>query len=136
MLQRTNNTGNGKDLPTRRARDEPRSSSSPAGMAKRSDRCPSNVDRQTSALNRRILPRHVDGRSAPAKRLMGLVRDLAKRVDDPEDPITRSRLVGAALLIMEQESLAHALAAGKVVDADTVVRIANATERALNRLLQ
>lgn len=99
-------------------------------------RCPNNVDRTTSALNRRILPQHVDGRSAPAKRLMGLVRDLAKKVDDPEDPITRSRLVGAALLIMEQESLAHALAAGKVVDADIVVRIANATERALDRLFQ
>ena len=67
---------------------------------------------------------------------MGLVRDLAKKVNDPEDPITRSRLVGAALLIMEQESLAHALAAGKVVDADIVVRVANATERALDRLLQ
>ncbi|MCH9025790.1 MAG: hypothetical protein IIA05_01590 [Proteobacteria bacterium] len=67
---------------------------------------------------------------------MGLIRDLSKQVDDPENPITRTRLVGAALLIMEQESLAHALAAGKVVDADTVVRIANATERALSRLLQ
>ncbi len=80
------------------------------------------------------MPHGVDGRSAPAKRLMGLVRDLAERVDDPENPITRSRLVGAALLIMQQESMAHDLAAGKVVDADTVVRVANATERALSRL--
>lgn len=93
-----------------------------------------DIDRSTSALNRRILPHHVDGRSAPAKRLIGLVRDLAKRVDDPGDAVTRARLVAAALLIMEQESLAHALAAGKVVDADTVVRISNATERALSRL--
>ena len=92
------------------------------------------IDRQTSALNRRILPHGVDGRSAPAKRLMGLVRDLAKRVDDPEDTVTRSRLVGAALLIMEQEALAHAVADGKVVSPDDVVRISNATERALARL--
>ena len=65
---------------------------------------------------------------------MGLVRDLAKRVEDPEDTVTRARLVAAALLIMEQESLAHALAAGKEVSPDDVVRISNATERALARL--
>ena len=92
------------------------------------------VDRSTSALNRRILPHHVDGRSAPAKRLMGLVRDLAKRVDDPEDPVTRSRLVAAALLIMQQESMAHDLASGKTINCEDVVRVANATERALARL--
>lgn len=65
---------------------------------------------------------------------MGLVRDLAKRVDDPEDTVTRARLVAAALLIMQQESMAHDLAAGKEVSPDDVVRIANATERALARL--
>ncbi|KKK64272.1 hypothetical protein LCGC14_2985920, partial [marine sediment metagenome] len=72
--------------------------------------------------------------SAPAKRLMGLVRALAKKVDDSEDPVMRSRLVGAALLIMQQESMAHALADGKVVSCEDVVRVANATERALARL--
>lgn len=85
-------------------------------------------------MNRRILPHGVDGRSAPAKRLLGLVRDLAKRVDDPEDTVTRARLVAAALLIMEQESLAHDLAAGKTINCEDVVRVANATERALARL--
>ena len=57
---------------------------------------------------------------------MGLVRDLAERVDDPENPITRARLVAAATLVMAQESLAHALAAGKVVNPDDVVRVTNA----------
>ena len=132
MLQRTN----GNELPAKRATDGSRSLDTPDDVASDSPSTRNYVDCQTSALTRRILPRHVDGRSAPAKRLMGLVRDLAKKVNDPEDPITRSRLVGAALLIMEQESLAHALAAGKVVDADIVVRVANATERALDRLLQ
>lgn len=93
-----------------------------------------SVDRATSCLNRRILPHGVDGRSAAAKRLSGLVRDLAKYAEDPSSPITRARCVAAALLIMEQESLAHALAAGKVVSADEVVRVAHATERALARL--
>ena len=65
---------------------------------------------------------------------MGLVRDLAERVDDPEDPITRARLVAAALLIMQQESMAHDLAAGKTVSCEDVVCVANATERALSRL--
>ena len=130
MLQRRNNAMNGRNGAT----DETHSLGTPDDMVADSSRGPNDVDRSTSALNRRILPRHVDGRSAPAKRLMGLVRDLAKRVENPEDPITRARLVAASLLIMEQESLAHALAAGKVVDADTVVRVANATERALSRL--
>ena len=116
------------------ANDEAGSPGTPAGLVADSSRSAHYIDRSTSALNRRILPHHVDGRSAPAKRLMGLVRDLAKRVDDPEDTITRSRLVGAALLIMQQESLAHDLAAGKAVGCDDVVRIANATERALARL--
>ncbi len=62
------------------------------------------------------------------------MRDLAKRVDDPEDTVTRARLVAAALLIMEQESLAHVLAAGKEVSPDDVVRVTNATARALSRL--
>ena len=130
MLQRTN----GSDLPARRGTDEGQSSSTPDDIDTDSSSRSSYIDRSTSALNRRILPHGVDGRSAPAKRLLGLVRDLAERVENPEDPITRARLVAAALLIMEQESLAHALAAGKVVDADTVVRVANATERALSRL--
>ena len=65
---------------------------------------------------------------------MGLVRDLAKRVDDPGDAVTRARLVAAAMLVMAQESLAHSLADGKVGNPDDVVRIANATERALSRL--
>ena len=65
---------------------------------------------------------------------MGLVRDLAKRVDDPGDAVTRARLIAAAMLVMAQESLAHSLADGKVVNPDDVVRIANATERALSRL--
>ena len=135
MLQRRHNTaGNGKDLPIRQTGPTPGSSSSLAGKAKRSDRCPNDVDRQTSVLNRRILPHNIDARTAPAKRLLGLVRDLLKKVDDPEDPITRSRLVGAALLIMKQETLAHDLAAGKEVSPDTVVRVTNATERALSRL--
>ncbi len=129
-MQRTN----GSDLPAGRATDEGQSSGTPDDIDTDSSSRSNYVDRSTSALNRRILPRHVDGRSAPAKRLMGLVRDLAERVDDPENPITRARLVAAALLIMEQESLAHDLAAGKVVDADTVVRVANATERSLSRL--
>lgn len=132
MMQRRSKTGNGQNG----ARDETCSFAAPDNIVSDSSRGSNDVDRSTSALCRRILPHHVDGRSAPAKRLMGLIRDLSKQVDDPENPITRTRLVGAALLIMEQESLAHALAAGKVVDADTVVRIANATERALSRLLQ
>ena len=125
---------NGSDLPAGRATDEGQSSGTSTAMDAESSPRPNDVDRQTSALNRRILPHGVDGRSAPAKRLMGLVRDLAKRVDDPENPITRARLVAAALLIMAQESLAHALAAGKQVSPDDVVRISNATERALSRL--
>ena len=130
MLQRTN----GSDLPAGRATTKGQSSSTPANMVAKSSGHPNEVDRSTSALNRRILPHHVDGRSAPAKRLLGLVRDLAERVDDPEDTVTRARLVGAALLIMEQEALAHAVADGKVVSTDDVVRISNATERALARL--
>jgi hypothetical protein len=65
---------------------------------------------------------------------LGLVRDLAERVEDPEDTVTRSRLVAAALLIMQQESMAHDLAAGKTVSCEDVVRVANAAERALSRL--
>ena len=130
MLQRSN----GSNVPACRATNEANSSGTPDGMVADSSTHPKYIDRSTSALNRRILPHGVDGRSAPAKRLMGLVRDLAKRVDDPEDPITRARLVAAALLIMEQESLAHTLAAGKEVSPDDVVRISNATERALARL--
>lgn len=130
MLQRTNSIQNGQDG----ASVENQSSGSPAGMVADSSSRANYIDRSTSALNRRILPNGVDGRTAPAKRLMGLVRDLAKRVDDPKDTITRSRLVGAALLIMEQESLAHDLAAGKAISLDDVVRISNATERALARL--
>ena len=130
MLQRRNsamNRRNGSAI-------EGQSSDIQHGMASDSSSSGNVIDRQTSALNRRILPHGVDGRSAPAKRLLGLVRDLAKRVDDPEDTVTRSRLVGAALLIMEQEALAHAVADGKVVSPDDVVRISNATERALARL--
>ncbi len=130
MLQRTD----GSDLPAGRATDEGQSSGTPDDIDTDSSSRSNYVDRSTSALNRRILPHGVDGRSAPAKRLLGLVRDLAKRVDDPEDTVTRARLVAAALLIMEQESLAHALADGKVVSPDDVVRISNATERALARL--
>ena len=121
---------NGRDGAT----DEGQSSGTPDDKDTDSSSRSNYVDRQTSALNRRILPHGVDGRSAPAKRLMGLVRDLAKRVDDPENPITRARLVAAALLIMAQESLAHDLAAGKVVSPDDIVRIANATERSMSRL--
>ena len=134
MLQRTHKAGNGQDSPTRRARDKTCSFAAPDNIGSDSPSPSNYVDRQTSALNRRILPRGVDGRSAPAKRLMGLVRDLAKTVKDPEDPITRSRLVAAALLIMQQEALAHDLAAGKTVSCEDVVRVANATERALSRL--
>ncbi len=130
MLQRTN----GSDLPAGRATDETDSPGTPDGMDADSSTHPKYIDRSTSALNRRILPHGVDGRSAPAKRLMGLVRDLAKRVDDPGDAVTRARLVAAAMLVMAQESLAHSLADGKVVNPDDVVRIANATERALSRL--
>ncbi len=130
MQQRTN----GSDSPAGRATNEAHSLGTPDGMASDSSSRPNDIDRSTSALNRRILPHGVDGRSAPAKRLMGLVRDLAKRVDDPENPITRARLVAAALLIMAQESLAHDLAAGKVVSPDDIVRIANATERSMSRL--
>ena len=130
MMQRTN----GSDLPAGQATDEGHSRGACAGMLEDSSTRSNDIDRQSSALNRRILPRHVDGRSAPAKRLMGLVRDLAERVGDPEDTVTRARLVAAALLIMQQESMAHDLAAGKVVDPNDVVRIANATERALARL--
>ncbi len=130
MLRRTN----GSDLPARRATDEGHSSGTQHGMVEDSSSRPNNIDRSTSALNRRILPHGVDGRSAPAKRLLGLVRDLAKRVDDPEDTVTRARLVAAATLVMAQESLAHDLAAGKVVSPDDVVRICNAAERALSRL--
>ncbi len=130
MLQRTN----GSDSPAGRATNEVHSSGTQHGMDADSSTRSNDIDRSTSALNRRILPHHVDGRSAPAKRLMGLVRDLAKRVDDPKDTVTRARLVAAALLIMEQESLAHDLAAGKAISPDDVVRISNATERALGRL--
>ncbi len=130
MLQRTDSVMNGRDGAT----DEGQSSGTQHGMDADSSSPSNYIDRQTSALNRRILPRHVDGRSAPAKRLMGLVRDLAKRVDDPDDTVTRSRLVAAALLIMQQESMAHDLAAGKTVSCEDVVRVANATERALSRL--
>ena len=91
-------------------------------------------DCQTSALNRRILPHHIDGRSREAKRLVGLVQDFAKQVDDPNNPVTRARLMGAALLVMQQESMAHRVAAGQAVDADDVVRVHHATERALARL--
>ena len=130
MLQRTN----GSDSPAGRATNEVHSPGTQHGMVSDSSSSGNHIDRQTSALNRRILPHGVDGRSAPAKRLLGLVRDLAKRVDDPEDTVTRARLVAAALLIMQQESMAHDLAAGKVVNPDDVVRISNATERALARL--
>ena len=130
MLQRTN----GSDLPAGRATIKGQSSSTPDDMVVNSSSHPNEVDRSTSALNRRILPHHVDGRSAPAKRLMGLVRDLAKRVEDPEDTVTRARLVAAALLVMQQESMAHDLAAGKTINCEDVVRVANATERALARL--
>lgn len=130
MLRRTN----GSDLLAGRATDGGQSSGTPDDIDADSSTRSNDIDRSTSALNRRILPHGVDGRSAPAKRLMGLVRDLAKRVDDPEDTITRARLVAAALLIMEQESLAHDLAAGKAISSDDVVRVSNATERALSRL--
>ena len=129
-MERTNSIRNGRNG----SAIENQSSGTQHGMVTDSSSRSNDIDRQTSALNRRILPHGVDGRSAPAKRLMGLVRDLAKRVDDPKDTITRSRLVGAALLIMEQESLAHDLAAGKAISLDDVVRISNATERALARL--
>lgn len=130
MLERTYNAVNGQDG----ASVEGQSSGTPDSMVTDSPSSGDYIDRQTSALNRRILPHGVDGRSAPAKRLTGLVRDLAKRVDDPGDAVTRARLVAAALLVMQQESLAHDLAAGKEVGCDDVVRIANATERALARL--
>ena len=130
MLQRTN----GSDSPAGRATNEVHSPGTQHGMDTDSSTRSNDIDRSTSALNRRILPHGVDGRSAPAKRLMGLVRDLAKRVENPEDPITRARLVAAALLIMAQESLAHDLAAGNTVSCEDVVRVANATERALSRL--
>ena len=111
MLQRRNSAGNGQDG----ASVEGQSSDTPSGMDADSSSPGNYVDRQTSALNRRILPRHVDGRSAPAKRLLGLVRDLAKRVDDPEDTVTRARLVAAALLIMQQESMGNS-AIGSSID--------------------
>lgn len=130
MLQRRNNDRNGQNG----SAIENHSSGTQHGMDADSSTRSNDIDRSTSALNRRILPHGVDGRSAPAKRLLGLVRDLAKRVDDPEDTITRARLVAAALLIMEQESLAHDLAAGKTINCEDVVRVANATERALSRL--
>ena len=110
------------------------SSSAGAGATRKTSNGRKHVDRHTSVLNRRILPRHVDGRSAEAKRLMGLVRDLAEQVEDSENPVTRARLMAAALLIMEQEQMAHALAAGKAVDPDDAVRVTHACERALARL--
>ena len=130
MLQRTNVS----DSPAGRATTKGQSSSTPADMVAKSSSHPNEVDRSTSALNRRILPHGVDGRSAPAKRLLGLIRDLSERVDDPADPVTRARLVAAATLVMAQESLAHGLAAGKAISPDDVVRVTNATERALARL--
>ena len=114
--------------------DEAHPSSTREAPTSNSSSARNGIDRQTSALNRRILPHHVDGRSREAKRLVGLVQDLAKRVQSPDDPVTRARLVGAALLIMQQESMAHAVAAGQVVNPDDVVRVAHATERALERL--
>ena len=130
MLQRTNSIRNGRNG----SAIEDQSSDIQHGMVSDSSSSGNYIDRQSSALNRRILPHGIDGRSAPAKRLMGLVRDLAKRVDDPEDTVTRARLVAAALLIMQQESMAHDLAAGKTINCEDVVRVANATERALARL--
>ena len=130
MLQRTNSIQNGKNG----SAIENQSSRTQHGVVEDSPSSSNPIDRQTSALNRRILPHHVDGRSAPAKRLLGLVRDLAKRVDDPDDTVTRARLVAAALLIMQQESMAHDVAAGKTVSCEDVVRVANAAERALSRL--
>ena len=53
---------------------------------------------------------------------------------NPDDPVTRSRVMAAALLIMEQEALAHAVAAGHAVDPDDVVRITRATTHALAQL--
>jgi hypothetical protein len=129
-MQRTNGNTNTQDCDE----FESESSASRAKIAKHSSNGRNQVDRHTSALNRRILPRHVDGRSAEAKRLMGLVRDLAEHVEDSDNPVTRARLVAAALLVMQQESMAHAVAAGKAVDPNDIVRIANACERALRRL--
>ena len=130
MMRRSNGSTNTRDC----AGLEFESPSTGAEAVKHSSNGHKRIDRQTSALNRRILPRHVDGRSAEAKRLMGLVHDLALQVEDPDNPITRARLTGAALLIMQQESLAHRVAAGQAVNPDDVVRIHNACERALERL--
>ena len=129
-MERTNSIRNGRNG----SAIEDHSSGTQHDMASDSSNSSNQIDRQTSALNRRILPHGVDGRSAPAKRLLGLVRDLAKRVEDPEDTVTRARLVAAALLIMKQESLAHDIAGDKAVSCEDVVRVANATERALSKL--
>ncbi len=110
--------------------------SSPTRQSLAGDLCKSGngVDRATSALNRRILPECVDGRSAEAKRLVGLIHDLAARVQSPDDPITRVRLKSAALLLMQAETMAHAAAAGEKIDSDDLVRVVRAAEHALERL--
>lgn len=121
---------NGKNA----ARKEPASTAARSDSVNGSSNGQRRVERHTSQLTRRILPRSVDGRTKEAKRYAGLIRDLAKHVEDPDNPIVRAQLVGAALLVMEQEALAHKVAAGHAVDPDDTVRLHNACERALKRL--
>lgn len=87
-----------------------------------------------SELVRRLLPRTIDGRSAAARRLVGLIHRLAMRVEDPSDTVTRSRLTNVAMLMMVSEGLAHRAAAGERIDADEAVRVTHALDRALDRL--
>lgn len=87
-----------------------------------------------SELVRRLLPRTIDGRSAAARRLVGLIHRLSERVENPSDTVTRSRLTNVAMLIMVSEGLAHRAAAGERIDADEAVRVTHALDRALDRL--
>src|SRR5687768_6846504 len=100
--------------------------------------CSSGVDaidpRATCAINRTVLPRRIDARRRDAKRLAEIARDLAARVPNDPDLIMRTRITGAALLVMRIEAMAAAQARGESIDANDLVRIQHALARALAEL--
>ena len=81
-----------------------------------------------------MLPRGIDARRRDAKRLAEIARDLAARVPKDPDLILRTRITAAALLMMRIEAMAAAQAKGEAIDANDLVRIHHALDRALAEL--
>lgn len=90
--------------------------------------------RATCAVNRSVLPHGIDARRRDAKRLAEIARDLAARLPQDPDLIARTRITGAALLVMRIEVMAAAQARSEAIDANDLVRIHHALARALGEL--